>query len=114
MTLGGTGKETGDRHPKVSENVLIGASATILGNIKVRWASAMGLTDKFDACIIAFYAGFQPYLQQAVLGRRFGYLASGGTICTLPHTSLTYIHVPVHANSCRLAWGRRSLPDRWC
>ena len=36
VTLGGTGKETGDRHPKVCENVLIGASATILGNIKVR------------------------------------------------------------------------------
>ncbi len=35
VTLGGTGKEVGDRHPKVSENVLIGASATILGNIVV-------------------------------------------------------------------------------
>ena len=35
VTLGGTGKEHGDRHPKVSDNVLIGASATILGNIRV-------------------------------------------------------------------------------
>lgn len=35
MTLGGTGKEVGDRHPKIAENVLIGASATILGNITV-------------------------------------------------------------------------------
>jgi serine O-acetyltransferase len=35
VTLGGTGKETGDRHPKVSDNVLIGASATILGNIRI-------------------------------------------------------------------------------
>lgn len=35
MTLGGTGKEVGDRHPKVQENVLIGASATILGNITI-------------------------------------------------------------------------------
>ncbi|KAL1315969.1 serine acetyltransferase 2-like [Arachis hypogaea] len=33
VTLGGTGKGTGDRHPKVGEGVLIGASATILGNI---------------------------------------------------------------------------------
>lgn len=33
VTLGGTGKEVGDRHPKVADNVLIGASATILGNI---------------------------------------------------------------------------------
>lgn len=33
VTLGGTGKEAGDRHPKVQEGVLIGAGATILGNI---------------------------------------------------------------------------------
>ena len=31
----GTGKMAGDRHPKVSHNVLLGASATILGNIVV-------------------------------------------------------------------------------
>lgn len=35
VTLGGTGKQHGDRHPKVSDNVLIGASATILGNINI-------------------------------------------------------------------------------
>ena len=35
VTLGGTGKETGDRHPKVADNVLIGASAKILGNIHI-------------------------------------------------------------------------------
>ncbi|DBA90771.1 hypothetical protein WJX77_003879 [Trebouxia sp. C0004] len=35
VTLGGTGKEVGDRHPKVSDNVLIGANATILGNITI-------------------------------------------------------------------------------
>lgn len=35
VTLGGTGKEVGDRHPKVSDGALIGASATILGNIKI-------------------------------------------------------------------------------
>ncbi|KAK7346289.1 hypothetical protein VNO80_20805 [Phaseolus coccineus] len=35
VTLGGTGKETGDRHPKVAEGVLIGAHASILGNFKV-------------------------------------------------------------------------------
>lgn len=31
----GTGKEDGDRHPKISDNVLIGAAATILGNIRI-------------------------------------------------------------------------------
>jgi serine O-acetyltransferase len=35
VTLGGTGKETGDRHPKVERGVLIGAGAKILGNITV-------------------------------------------------------------------------------
>ncbi len=35
VTLGGTGKETGDRHPKVGDGVLIGAGAKILGNITI-------------------------------------------------------------------------------
>ncbi|KAE9612906.1 hypothetical protein Lal_00027703 [Lupinus albus] len=35
VTLGGTGKEIGDRHPKVGDGALIGASATILGNIRI-------------------------------------------------------------------------------
>jgi serine O-acetyltransferase len=35
VTLGGTGKERGDRHPKISRGVLIGAGAKILGNIEV-------------------------------------------------------------------------------
>lgn len=35
VTLGGTGKDRGDRHPKIADGVLVGAGATILGNIKV-------------------------------------------------------------------------------
>ncbi|KAL6648849.1 hypothetical protein ACP70R_013073 [Stipagrostis hirtigluma subsp. patula] len=35
VTLGGTGKEHGDRHPKIGQGALIGAGATILGNIDV-------------------------------------------------------------------------------
>lgn len=35
VTLGGTGKEDGDRHPKIGHGVLIGAGAKILGNIKI-------------------------------------------------------------------------------
>ena len=35
VTLGGTGKETGDRHPKIRHGVLIGAGAKILGNIEI-------------------------------------------------------------------------------
>lgn len=35
VTLGGTGKENEDRHPKIGKNVLIGAGAKILGNITI-------------------------------------------------------------------------------
>jgi serine O-acetyltransferase len=35
VTLGGTGKEQGDRHPKIRHGVLIGAGAKVLGNIVV-------------------------------------------------------------------------------
>lgn len=35
VTLGGTGKESGDRHPKIRSGVLISAGAKILGNVEV-------------------------------------------------------------------------------
>lgn len=35
VTLGGTGKETGDRHPKIRCGVLVGANAAVLGNIEI-------------------------------------------------------------------------------
>ncbi|MCO5150627.1 MULTISPECIES: serine O-acetyltransferase [unclassified Shinella] len=35
VTLGGTGRDKGDRHPKVRRGVLIGAGAKILGNIEI-------------------------------------------------------------------------------
>ncbi|BBU61218.1 serine O-acetyltransferase [Methylosinus sp. C49] len=35
VTLGGTGKESGDRHPKVRRGVMIAAGAKILGNIEI-------------------------------------------------------------------------------
>ncbi|TWF49866.1 serine O-acetyltransferase [Neorhizobium alkalisoli] len=35
VTLGGTGKEGADRHPKIGNGVLIGAGAKILGNIEI-------------------------------------------------------------------------------
>jgi serine O-acetyltransferase len=35
VTLGGTGKESGDRHPKVARGVLLGAGATVLGNVTI-------------------------------------------------------------------------------
>ena len=35
VTLGGSGKESGDRHPKIGASVMIGAGAKVLGNITV-------------------------------------------------------------------------------
>jgi serine O-acetyltransferase len=35
VTLGGTGKESGKRHPTLGENVVIGAGAKVLGNIEL-------------------------------------------------------------------------------
>ena len=35
VTLGGNGKEIGDRHPKIGDNVLLAAGAKVLGNIRV-------------------------------------------------------------------------------
>ena len=42
VTLGGTGKEHGDRHPKIREGVMIGAGAKVLGNIEVGCGAKIG------------------------------------------------------------------------
>ncbi len=42
VTLGGTGKETGDRHPKVGDGVLLSAHAQLLGNIRIGRGAKIG------------------------------------------------------------------------
>ena len=42
VTLGGTGKQCGDRHPKIRHGVLIGAGAKVLGNIEVGEGAKIG------------------------------------------------------------------------
>lgn len=42
VTLGGTGKDTGDRHPKVRCGVLLGAGAKLLGNIEIGEGAKVG------------------------------------------------------------------------
>ena len=42
VTLGGTGKEKGKRHPTLGNNVIIGAGATVLGNIKIGHNTRIG------------------------------------------------------------------------
>ena len=42
VTLGGTGKEKGKRHPTIEDNVYIGCGAKILGNITIGENSKIG------------------------------------------------------------------------
>lgn len=42
VTLGGTGKDRGDRHPKVRSGVLLGAGAKILGNVEIGEGAKVG------------------------------------------------------------------------
>lgn len=42
VTLGGTGKSCGDRHPKIRQGVMIGAGAKVLGNIEVGRGAKIG------------------------------------------------------------------------
>ena len=58
VTLGGTGKEHGDRHPKVRRGVMLGAGAKVLGNIEVGAYSRVGagsvvLKDVPERCTVA-------------------------------------------------------------
>ena len=42
VTLGGTGKESGDRHPKVRHGVLLGAGCKVIGNIEIGPGAKVG------------------------------------------------------------------------
>jgi serine O-acetyltransferase len=42
VTLGGTGKETGKRHPTLGDNIVVGAGAKVLGNIEIGSNSYVG------------------------------------------------------------------------
>lgn len=42
VTLGGTGKDSGDRHPKIHDGVLLAAGAKVLGNIVVGRGAKVG------------------------------------------------------------------------
>ena len=42
VTLGGSGKDRGDRHPKIGDGVMLGAGASVLGNIRVGECAKVG------------------------------------------------------------------------
>lgn len=58
VTLGGTGKEQGDRHPKIRRGVMLGAGAKVLGNLEIGAYSRVGagsvvLKDVPERCTVA-------------------------------------------------------------
>ena len=58
VTLGGTGKSSEDRHPKIGDRVLIGAGSSILGNIRIGdgakiAAGSVVLKEVEDNCTVA-------------------------------------------------------------
>ena len=58
VTLGGTGKAGGDRHPKIRRGVMIGAGAKVLGNIEIGEdakiaAGSVVLDDVAPRCVVA-------------------------------------------------------------
>lgn len=62
VTLGGTGKETGKRHPTLRDNVVIGAGAKILGNITLGsnvyvGSNSVVLKDVPDNCTVVGVPG---------------------------------------------------------
>ncbi len=62
VTLGGTGKETGKRHPTLKNNVLVGGGAKVLGNITIGndvyiGANSVVLTDVPDCCTVVGIPG---------------------------------------------------------
>jgi len=83
VTLGGTGKEKGKRHPTLGDNVVVGAGAKILGNIKIGnnvniGANAVVIRDVPDDSTVVGVPGR--------IARKLGKRIPGGV--NLDHTSL--------------------------
>ena len=62
VTLGGTGKENGKRHPTLAENVVVGAGAKVLGAIKIGTNTRIGagsvvVRDVDDDCTVVGIPG---------------------------------------------------------
>ena len=62
VTLGGTGKDSGKRHPTIEDNVIIGAGAKVLGNINIAKGTKIGgntvvLKDSYENSTVVGVAG---------------------------------------------------------
>ena len=86
VTLGGTGKEAGDRHPKIRHGVLIGAGAKILGNIEI------GHCSRVAACSVVLHDVPANTTVAGVPAKVVGYAG-----CTEPSRSMDHNVEPVAA-----------------
>ncbi|NET36595.1 MAG: serine O-acetyltransferase [Cyanothece sp. SIO1E1] len=92
VTLGGTGKEIGKRHPTLGENVVVGAGAKVLGNIQIGnnvriGAGSVLLRDVPSDCTVVGVPGRIVYRS----GERVGPLEHG----SLPDSEAKVIRVLV-------------------
>ena len=61
VTLGGTGKDRGDRHPKIRSGVLIGAGAKILGNVQIGEGARVGASSVVLADVPPCFGGWSAF-----------------------------------------------------
>ena len=88
VTLGGTGKEAGDRHPKIRHGVLVGAGAKILGNIEI------GNCSRVAACSVVLHDVPANTTVAGVPAKVVGYAG-----CTEPARSMDHNVEPVAAEA---------------
>lgn len=70
VTLGGSGKEGGDRHPKIGDGVMIGANASVLGNIRVNAGNiyvSSATSVSSDGSVIAGWADNDDFIPRAIV-----------------------------------------------
>jgi serine O-acetyltransferase len=80
VTLGGTGKNAGDRHPKVRKGVIIGAGAKILGNVeiganaRIAAGAVVVMSVPANATVAGVPAKILKVAEAAVIAKEFEYI----------------------------------------
>jgi serine O-acetyltransferase len=115
VTLGGTGKESGKRHPTLGENVVVGAGAKVLGNIEIGsnvriGAGSVVLRDVPSDCTVVGVPGRIVYRA----GERVGPLEHG----RLPDSEAEVIRalvdrIEVMEQQLQLLQGRQALVNSY-
>lgn len=115
VTLGGTGKESGKRHPTLGNNVVVGAGAKVLGNIEVGsnvriGAGSVVLRDVPSNCtVVGNYEVFTTSveaMEQALKATKNGALINDAkfkaSVNAIPQPNEGYVYVDWLANQAML------------